>query len=192
MMDDSGSLKPDAEQHARARRRVRAWSWIGLIVVVGVGLFMASRFTGGASNPVADARPWRWDTVELIDEPGAEQHPSSPQLRATGDLDRPIAVRPGDVVHIEAVQLPASGAVEMELDLEVASKNAEPRPVRVYFGGRVVRELETRPLEGELLQARVAIPVAVFGESGLYMIEVETTEKAVMPLRRYAIELHGR
>jgi hypothetical protein len=172
---------------------VRAGSWIGLLVVVGVVLYASKGIMDRGANPIADGRPWRSDTAPLIDEPGVEQHASSPQLRVVGDLDRPIAVRPGDVVHIEALQLPAGGgAVQLELDLEVASKDAEPRPVRVYFGGRVVRELETGPLDGDLMQARVAIPSALFAESGRYMIEVETTEKATMPIRRYSIELHGR
>lgn len=190
MADDPDSMQADAARRLRSRRRIRAGSWIGLLIAVGLVLFASRHLAGRVANPVADARSWRGDTVELIDEPGADQAPSSPQLRAVGDLDRPIALRSGDVVHVETLQLPAD-AVTLELGLGEASKDAAPRPVRVYFGGRVVRELETRPLEGDLMQARVEIPSAVFGAPGLYMIEIETTEKAVMPIRRYAIELHG-
>lgn len=170
-----------------ARRRFTAWLALGVIALAG--FFSLSRFGGVSHDPATGAGPARSDGVRLVEEPGVEQHPSSPRLRLEGDFDGVLAVRPGDVIHVEASQLPRAGDVEIEIDLVEASADAAARPVRVYRDGRLLTELRTQPLEGDRTRARLTIPAETFGVSAKYVIEVVTTEKSHFPLRRYAIEV---
>jgi len=177
---------PEQPTTGSKRRRV---VWLAAACVVAAGLVVSSRFIGRSRGPVSDARPARSDAVRIVDEPGAAQDPSSPQLRLEGAFDRVLPLRPGDVVHLEASQLPAAGDVELELDLGEASADAGARPVRIYRDGRVRLELETRPLEGDLTLARLVAPADAFRDPARYVIEVETTERSHFPLRRYALEV---
>ena len=180
----------DVSNKGGTRIPLVAWGAGGVLLLVAI--FLVVRGDGRPASPVADARMKRPGTVELIDEPGAEQQSTSPQLRVVGEIDAPIPLRPGDVVHLEILQLPAGGDVSLDLDLVVPSESADARPVQVFRGTpfTLALELETEALEGDRNRARVKIPASFFADPGRYIIMVETTEKASLPFRRYAIEVH--
>ena len=162
----------------------RARWWIATVVLVAAAIFLWLQAGGGPGG--------RGRGVTLVPEPGAEQQSTSPQLRLEGALDAPLPMRAGDVVHLEAGQLPASGDVALELALAEPSATAEPRPVTVHAGTplQLAWEGESAPLAGERTAAPVALPVDLIRAPGRYLVTIETTEKMAIPVRRYMLEVH--
>jgi hypothetical protein len=127
--------------------------------------------------------------VDVVLEPGAVQHTASRQLRATGSLEGVLPAGPGDVIHLDTAQLAEAPSVRVELVVPVAQTGAAPRPVRVYSAHRAPIELMTAPLTGDRTRLRIDMPSHTFDRPGRYVVEVESTEKSVFPVRRFAIEV---
>lgn len=185
-MPDPSASRSESKP-ARARRRASIW----LAAVLGA---IAATFVLDRSDPV-DSAPAEdegvgMEVVRLIDEPGALQHASSPQLRIVGVVNAPLALRPGDNVHVNVQQWPKRGSVRLRLDLIDPSLDGAPRPLRVYMGGELALETMTEPLIGDRRTAVVDVPARTIDSPGRYIVEIETTERSHFPVRRYAIEVH--
>ena len=50
-------------------------------------------------------------------------------------------------------------------------------------------ELATSPFGADRTRARIDLPPDALNRPGRYIIEIETTEKSHIPLRRFAIEV---
>ena len=93
----------------------------------------------------------------------------------------------GETIVFQAAKLEPGRPVELSLDLEVASQNDEPRPVRIIGPDGKVRERRA-PLADERRSARFDVD-SEWLVPGRHIIEVRTTELSHFPLRRYAVEV---
>lgn len=172
--------------HTSHRRSWLAWISTGVIVcAVGLILIRTGVLEVGGARSI-DGAP----LIPVVPEPGMEQSPSSPQLRASGDLDGVLPAGPGDVIHVEVAQIAALEIVKLELLLPVAATSGARRPVRVYAANRAPLELESAPMTGERSRVRIDLPASAILLPGKYIVEVETDERSTFPLRRFAIEVH--
>lgn len=160
-----------------------------VVVVVSVGGYVAVREAGPPAVPEARSIDGA-EIVELIDEPGADQHTASPQLRVTAGLDGVVPVGSGDVIHVDLAEIGTVEAVRFEFTLPMASADEEPRPVTVYDPEGQRSKFETAALSGERTQARIDVPSSTFTGPGKYIVEIRTTERSHIPLVRFAVEIH--
>lgn len=121
---------------------------------------------------------------------GADAPPVPLSPRAPGPVGWSIAA--GEAVALDHDELPDTGKVGIELLLVEPSADAKP------LGGRILsfdaaRENRERPLEAAVVgddraRARVDVPVD-FLIPDVYLIEIKTTEKNALPVRRYRLEV---
>jgi hypothetical protein len=99
-------------------------------------------------------------------------------------LDRPLA--PAETLELARADFPAEGPVRVALWLPEPSTDAEPRPVRI-FSQNDQRGLQT---QGILDASRTRVSVELDPEwlqPAIYFVEVQTTERLPLAVRRYAI-----
>ena len=94
----------------------------------------------------------------------------------------------GTALSLSRSEVPATGLV-VELELPVAvSQGATSLPGRVIAEDRRTVEIVARIDPALRGRVRVEIPPG-FLSAGRYVIEVETTERTHLPLRRYVLEI---
>jgi hypothetical protein len=93
----------------------------------------------------------------------------------------------GETLVLDAATLRPGTPVALRLDLEVASRSDEPRPVRVYSTDGRALELQAS-LGAQRSEANLELDPA-FLTPGRYMVEVKTTELSPLPIRRYVVEV---
>jgi len=99
-----------------------------------------------------------------------------------------LTLRSGETLAIAAGALPAARPVILDLQLGEPSADDAPLDGRVLAEGRAPLEITGAIRGGDRHIARVEIP-AGWLSTGRYIIEVRTTERTHLPLRRYALEV---
>lgn len=168
---------------SRAPRLALLLAGLGLLAV-GAAL-VASWRAGPAPARSVDGEV----LLELAPRPGVLQRRAAPELQPVGGLEGVLPARPGDVIHLERSALAAVGTLRVELSVPVAQEGEGPRPVRIYSGHRPPIELETAPLSGDRTRLRLDLPAAGFDRAGRYVVEIDSSEPGLFPLRRFAIEV---
>jgi hypothetical protein len=106
-----------------------------------------------------------------------------PEPRAVVPADGPIVMRSSESVAIDRKHLTGDAPVLFELEL--------PEGVGVK-SGRLVKPgpIELRlddELGGQRETVSLALPVDQLQQSGRYLLELRTTERSALPLRRFGI-----
>ena len=159
--------------------------WVAItVVILCLGALMILYGVDPGTRSV-DGEP----IVEVEPVPGLEQDAPARQVRPTTDLDGVLQVASGDVIFVEAGQVEAAGTIRLELLLPIASIDDSARPVRVYAEHQAPIHLETSPFGSDRTRARIDLAPGTLNQPGRYIIEIETTEKSHIPLRRFAIEV---
>ncbi|HVN39128.1 MAG TPA: hypothetical protein VMW19_13255 [Myxococcota bacterium] len=118
--------------------------------------------------------------------PSPSPSPSPVPQPATSDE---LRVASGQTVAIESSTLEPGRPVVLHLVLGEPSRTDDPRPVRILDAEDGTRNLEAKAvLDAGRSEARFEIDPA-FLHPGRYIVEVKTTEAAVLPLRRYVLEV---
>ena len=152
---------------------MRAARVAGIVLVAAVVGFAAARWLGSERE-----RP--------LAVPAAALGAAAPQDPVVSPLEE-LRIASGGRVAIDGAAIEAGRPVVLLLDLGVAQRGDEPRPVRIAsVDGRVLDAQGS--LGGEGQEARVEIDPA-FLKPGLYMVQVQTTEPTPLQLRRYVIEV---
>jgi hypothetical protein len=165
-----------AAELARHRRRARKGSALrpaalvaGIAAALGVGLWLL--WSPGSETA---ARPTPRSIAEV---------PAAPSS-GPGEFD----LHSGRTLEISSASLPASGVVTLNLALVEPSASSDPLRVRILdVSGRQLQAMaEVRGPDRMI--ASVALEVEWLSP-GSYLIELQTTERTHMPLRRYSLEI---
>jgi hypothetical protein len=150
---------------------------------VVLSLLLSDRWRTPAPEPVVAVAP-----PAPPPAPAPAAAPPVPPRLAVPDAAGELRIAAHETIQIDAASLLPGKPVVLRLDLEVPSRDAEPRPVRVISADR--RMLEGQGTLGDgRTDARFEIDPAFFSVPGRYIVEVKTTEISHFPLRRYAIEV---
>jgi hypothetical protein len=150
---------------------------------VALSLLLSERWRKPAPEPVVAVAP-----PVPAPAPAPAAPPPAPPRLAVPDAAGELRIASHETIQIDAASLTPGKPVVLRLDLEVPSRNEEPRPVRVISADR--RILEAQGILGDgRTDARFEIDPAFFSVPGRYIVEVKTTEISHFPLRRYAIEV---
>jgi hypothetical protein len=160
---------------ARPWLRVLAAFAVGVGLSVGVGLAL---LRGSADAPPPAPSP----AIPAVAP--SELAPALP-VPAPAPAARP-PIEPGKTLRLERAAFPASGPVRVSLGLPEMSADDEPRPVRL------ISQPDHRILQirGSLESGRTAATIEVdpgYLQPGAYLVEMETTERSPLALRRYWI-----
>ena len=145
----------------------------GVALSVAVGLAL---LRGTSEAPAPEALP------PLTAPAASAPAPPAPAAPTPGSL--PTAQAGGTLV-LQRSSFPASGPVRVTLLLPEMSADGDPRPVRVISQDQRILEIR-----GALGSDRTAATIEVdpgYLQPGTYLVEVKTTERGAMPLRRYFI-----
>jgi hypothetical protein len=158
----------------------RVWLRVLVAFAAGAGLSVAVGLwlLGGDHEAPTPAAP----SVTPAPAPSAPAPVAPPAPAAAA---RPPTARAGGTLVLQRAAFPASGPVRVTLDLPEVSADAEPRPVRVISQDERILEIR-----GALGSDRTAATIEVdpgYFQPGTYLVEVKTTERGAMPLRRYFI-----
>lgn len=110
----------------------------------------------------------------------------APSLAAPGVAGRRLVS--GQQARIAAASLPESGPVSFTLVLPEPSADANPLRAHVRNERGLDIETQARIETADRLEARLEVDAGVLSP-GVYILEIHTTERSHMPLRRYAIEI---
>jgi hypothetical protein len=151
------------------------------------GIFIVAALVGFA------IAHWMWPARGPAPAPtpraAPAQAPSAPTPAPQPATSDELRVASGETVAIEASTLQPGRPVVLHLVLGEPSRTDEPRPVRILDAEDGTRNLEAKAvLEDGRSEARFEIDPA-FLHPGRYIVEVKTTEAAVLPLRRYVLEV---
>lgn len=135
---------------------------------------------------------WWWLGGETVAE--ARRDKDGPPVPITPRAPGPAgwSVEAGQTVAIDADDLPETGTIGVDLVLGEASADGRPLSGRILSFDvsreNRVREIEAQVIGSERLVARVELPVDFLIED-LYLLEIKTTEKTALPVRRYRVEI---
>jgi len=175
-----------AEASKRKRRRLgRAALWLGAALLI-VAAFRSVSVTGThqvgevdeATNPV-DLRTIRVKTVDL--------HPENPNpLKVErGDFD----LAAGETLSVAVQDLPIDRPLALNLLLPAALPNSDALPARIIaMDGSGEWKLSDAVVADGRDEIRVQIESGWLSP-GRYLIEIETTERSHLALRRYLLEV---
>jgi hypothetical protein len=166
----------DSSRRARPWLHAIAGFAVGVALAVVGGLAMVRRVS---EEPAPVAPPG-----VPAPAPG-EPAPAAAPVPAPAAAARPPVARAGGTLVLERSSFPASGPVRVTLDLPEASADGDPRPVRM-----ISQDERTLEIHGALESDRTAATIEVdpgYLQPGTYLVEVKTTERGAMPLRRYFI-----
>jgi hypothetical protein len=148
---------------------------VALSVVVGLVLLR-----GGADAPAPEA-----PLAPPIPAPAAGEPTHAPPAPAAAAASTGPVAHAGGTLVLQRSSFPASGPVRVTFDLPEVSADSDPRPVRV-----ISQDERTLEIRGALGPNRAAATIEVdpgYFQPGTYLVEVKTTERGAMPLRRYFI-----
>jgi hypothetical protein len=173
----------ESERKRRRLGRVAFWLGVGLLVVA------ALRSISVTDNNPTDSVDRAEDGSELraIRIKTVESHPSNPNRPEVerGDYDL-IA---GETTSIDARDLPTERPLVLNLLLPAALPSAEALSARIIsIGGSGELELPDAVVATDHDQVRVKIESGWLS-LGRYQIEIQTTERSQLALRRYPLEI---
>lgn len=144
-------------------------------LVLALGIWLAREGDAPAPPPAPPAA-----------EPGPSAR-SAPEPRLVDpSLGRP-SLASGEVIAIAAADLPGQGALTVELEVPPPSEGVEGLAARVVAPDSTTFE-STAPLASPGRdRVRLEVPADWLRRPGKYIVEVKTTERTPLPLRRYAI-----
>jgi hypothetical protein len=150
--------------------RILGWSVAGVLLV---GVFTAYLWNGAGHSAATGA-------AQL----GMQQDASGPAGRPVFDH----AIESGTTLGLAVEQLPSGRPLVLALELGVPSADLEPRPVRVIApDGRLLHA--GGPVDPDSRRSASLSIDPAWLTPGRYIVEVRTTERTHIPLRRYAIEV---
>jgi len=127
-------------------------------------------------------------------EPSQRRRVEPPAVDVTPRAAGPAGwvIQPAQTVALDRDELPMTGRVGVDLVLGEPSADARPLWGRILSFDvdreNRVRELEAAVVGDDRTRARIQVPVD-FLTRDTYLIEVKTTEKTALPLRRYRLEV---
>lgn len=148
---------------------------------------------------VALAASWWWTREEPAPPPrapvAAAEHPApAPTAPAPArpaiplaEPGAPLVVEPSGRIAIAHDALPSDGPLVVHLRLGEPSADDRPRPVRIAAADGRVQELQGA-LDADRGAALLELDPAWL-TPGVYLVEVKTTERSHIPLRRYVLEV---
>jgi hypothetical protein len=122
--------------------------------------------------------------VDPVPEPEPATPPPSP---SAGSARKALSIDSGATLEIEAQALPTSGPLAVEL-LFPEPSTATALPVRILSEDGRILHLQAGIPEQDARRASVEIPPDWLSP-GRYVVELKTTERTHLPLRRYALEV---
>jgi hypothetical protein len=149
-----------------------------VVIIAVVALLALSDRSDAPSNPASD----------VVEERAAAAPPS--ESAAAIELPTALHLGLGEDREIAAADLPSGQPFLLSLTVPAVSDGVGELPVRLIAEDGRVLELMGAVAPDEREQASVPIEANWLNRPGRYIIEVKTTEKSHMPLRRYAIVVH--
>ncbi len=171
----------------RGKKRASLLAACGLaLAAAAVALWWGQGETGTVRRSI-DGEP----LIDAVPVTSAEPMDRAPILEVRGSIDGVVAVPPGATVHLDqaAVEARGDGAVRFELEIPVPLTSDEPRAVHLLPIGRPGFEMRSLPPSGARDRVRIDVPADALRQPGRYVVNVETTEDAHFPVRRFAIEV---
>lgn len=153
-----------------------------VVIIAVVALLALSDRSDAPSNPASDVAEERAAAA-----PAATAPP--PESAAALELPTALHLGLGENREIAAADLPSGQPFLLSLTVPAVSDGVGVLPVRLIAEDGRVLELMGAVAPDEREQASVPIEANWLNRPGRYIIEVKTTEKSHMPLRRYAIEV---
>jgi hypothetical protein len=181
-MSDTRDRDGEGGEPGPARWRVRRVAAFAAALVVAVFLVLGANHSRESVSEAASRQTGPREGAPAESPAGA--------VRDAGMLGpADFSLLSGETLEISADALPAGRPVALRLQLGEPSANAAPRPGRILVEGREPLELRAA-IEGEdRLTARVEVEAGWMATPGRYIVEIRTTERSHLPLRRYAIEV---
>jgi len=192
-------------EHTRALRRngsgsrtalITAAAAAGLAAVFLLALWLG-RSAGEGDAPAAEPTAERASPAATASAP-----PAAPAAR-TGTSDtsetaptQPVDINSGELrlasgqeVLITASSLPSGDPLVLHLDAPAEALQRETHAVRIIAADGRVLETTAIPASDTHQSARLEIDAGWLTPPGRYVVEIKTSERTPIPLRRYAIEV---
>jgi hypothetical protein len=182
--DCSAALEHRHEPPAETTHRTPSIAVAGaaVVIIAVIALLALSDRSDTPSNPAADATEERAATSHAETE-------LPPETAAAIELPTALHLELGEDREIAAADLPSGRPFLLSLSVPIVTGGVDALPVRLIAeDGRVLEVMGAVAKDG---RERAAVPIEAnwLNRPGRYIVEVKTTEKTHMPLRRYAIEV---